>query len=180
MPPDLTTLRDEQLLQSVAESNEPAFGEIYERYQRPLFARAFGVLRCEGLAKDCTQDVFVSIWVKRESIEIENLKSYLHQAVRFQALKCLKRYNTTASLDERAIRIPSDLIPASKTLEFKDLRQFWEGRICALPPDQREVFTLHREQNLTYPQIARLLNISIKTVEKKMSLALRFLRRYKE
>jgi len=47
--------------------------------------------------------------------------------------------------------------------------------ISTLPDDQREIFVLHRTEGLTYSQIAERKNISIKTVEKKMSLALRHL-----
>src|SRR5579872_2190639 len=100
---DWSTIQDEQLLRSVAESSEAAFRELYERYQRPLFNKAVYFLGCENIAKDCLQDVFVSIWVKRESLAIGNLHHYLHQAIRFRALNFLRQNRSTIVLDHNAL-----------------------------------------------------------------------------
>ena len=62
------------------------------------------------------------------------------------------------------------------TLQYKELKNHLHNLIATLPEDQRLIFTLHREEGLTYQQIADRLDISIKTVEKKMSLALKHLR----
>src|SRR5580704_16250356 len=96
-------LTDELLLQSLSKNSdgsEAAFSELYKRYREPLLTKAVNFLGCENTAKDCLQDVFVSIWVKRETLEIHNLKSYLHQAVRFRALKCISHKKSFSGLDD--------------------------------------------------------------------------------
>lgn len=177
MPANLSHFRDDQLLERVAQHNADAFRELYERYQQPLLTRALHFLNCENSAKDCLQDVFVSIWVKREALVISNLNNYLHQAIRFRALRCLKSSRHAIRLDDRPPRLTDSFHP-SAALDYKELHLRLEARIHALPPDQQRIFLLHRDQGLTYAQIARRFGISVKTVEKKMSLALRFLRGY--
>jgi RNA polymerase sigma-70 factor (ECF subfamily) len=175
MPHKLNEYLDEQLLEELAESSEDAFRELYERYQGSLLTKAVTFLGCESTAKDCLQDVFVSIWIKRQSLAITNLNHYLHQAVRFRALRWLERTRLAEGLEERLLGGAEPFL-ASAALECKELRARLERRIDTLPPDQQTIFLLHREQNLTYAQIAQKLNISVKTVEKKMSLALKSLR----
>jgi RNA polymerase sigma-70 factor (family 1) len=178
MRTDLSTFQDEQLLQSVAESSEDAFRELYERYERPLFTKAVYFLGCQNSAKDCLHDVFISIWVKRESLTIENLHSYLHQAIRFRALKYLRSSRSTKYPGDEFLRL-TDHVLASDLLEYRELCTNLQTGINALPPGQRQIFLLHRDHGLTYAQIAARLSISVKTVEKKMSLSLQHLRRYK-
>jgi DNA-directed RNA polymerase specialized sigma24 family protein len=121
MPADLHTFRDDQLLRRVADSSEGAFRALYERYEGTLLNKAVYYLGCQHEAKDCLQDVFVSIWVKRESLQVENLYNYLHQAVRFRALRGLKYNRLAASLDERLPRLTDHFLP-SDALDYKELR----------------------------------------------------------
>ena len=173
MPAHIHRPRDEQqLLEHLALDSEDAFRE---RYEQTLLTKAFCYLVCEHDARDCLQDVFVSIWVKRSSLRIDNLHNYLHQAVRFRALRRRRENHQESSLDERLPRISDPFLP-SDALDYKDLHRRLSSRIRTLPTDQQRIFSLHRDEGFSYQQIAPRLNISVKTVEKKMSLALRFLR----
>jgi RNA polymerase sigma-70 factor (family 1) len=179
MRTDYSQLGDEQLLASLAESKEPAFSELYLRYKGQLFVTAVNFLHCENCAEDCLQDVFISIWVKRERLAIENLKSYLHQAVRFRAMNFIRQRKPWIFLDEAECMVAGNVSDSSAgfcVLECKELRRSMERIIQRLPDDQRKIFLMHREHQYTYPEIAVRLGISVKTVEKKMSMALRVLR----
>jgi len=179
MPTKLSHFHDDQLLERVAQNSEDAFRELYERYQGTLLTKAVHFLGCENSAKDCLQDVFISIWVKRETLVIGNLNHYLHQAIRFRALRSLQFSRLVASLDKRQLWHTDQFHPCN-ALDYKELHHRFETRIHALPPDQRRVFLMHRDEGLSYTQIARRLGISVKTVEKKMSLALRSLREFRD
>ena len=175
MLPDLSKYQDAQLLQLLADNREPALKELYDRYWDSLFAKAFNFLHNEDAAKDCVQEVFIWLWGHRQSVRIENVNSYLHQATRFQALKALREEKAATGFEQRLAGL-SDHILTSDALEFKELKTYLENLVNSLPEDQRLIFKLHREEALTYNQIAERLGISVKTVEKKMSLALRHLR----
>ena len=157
------------------QDNEPAFNELYDRFWESLFTKAYNFLREEEAAKDCVQDVFIWLWQHRHSVRIENVNHYLHQAARLQAIKALKEQKKVISLDDRLTHF-TGLILQDDTLGYKELKEILFKIISGLPADQQEIFLLNREQGLTYKEIAEQRNISVKTVEKKMSLALKQLR----
>jgi RNA polymerase sigma-70 factor (ECF subfamily) len=175
MRSDFSIYADKELLQLLAQSQETALGEIYSRYWESLYNKAFNFLRSVDAAKDCVQEVFVWLWIHRETVSIENLNSYLHQATRFQALKALRENKAAPEFDNRLTVFSNDIL-GSEALEYKELKDYLEKLINALPEDQRLIFKLHREESLTYNEIAQKLGISVKTVEKKMSQSLRYLR----
>jgi len=166
---------DEQLILLVGQDNEQAFNEIYDRFWDSLFSKAYNFLRREEAAKDCVQEVFIWLWQHRYTVKIENVNNYLHQAVRFQTFKVLKEQKTLISLDERLTEF-TGMILKDESHQYRELKEIIVNMLSLLPADQQEIFKLNREQGLTYKEIAEQKNISVKTVEKKMSLALKMLK----
>jgi RNA polymerase sigma-70 factor (ECF subfamily) len=177
MGADYKTYDDRELISLLAGGAEPALQELFDRYWESLFAKAYHFLDSEAAAKDCVQEVFIWLWQHRGTLAIENVKNYLHQAARFQALKALREQKAAKGFEHRLKQLTSSILQEN-TLEFKELKNLLESLIASLPEDQQLIFRLHREEALTYRQIADKLNISVKTVEKKMSLSLRYLRRH--
>jgi RNA polymerase sigma-70 factor (ECF subfamily) len=175
MASDYKTYADTELVRLMAEGEEPALRELFDRYWSSLFRRANNFLDNEDAAKDCVQEVFIWLWLHRDTLDIGNMEHYLHQATRFQAFKALREQKAAGNFESRLIQF-TETIMASDVLEFKELKAFLDSLIDSLPEDQRLIFRLHREESLTYKEIAERLNISVKTVEKKMSMSLRYLR----
>ena len=71
-----------------------------------------------------------------------------------------------------------DLDEANLEAVAEILRDMDDGLPCTLPPKRRQIFILSRQQGLTYPEIAKQLNLSVKTVEAQIMQALKFLRTY--
>src|SRR5207249_4815542 len=91
---NLPTASDEQLLRLLSEGNSQAFSEIYERYWEKLFISAEKILQNRAAAQDAVQEVFISLWNRRSTLQIEALQNYLFQAVRFQVFKCIRSEKT--------------------------------------------------------------------------------------
>lgn len=157
------------------QSDELAFAEIYNRYWKPLYSSAHNILQVKEAAQDAVQEVFISLWKRRCNIQIDLLQSYLHQAVRFQVFKAIRAEKTDQDFFNRLSLITRDILFEDPVL-FKELESLYQQLIRALPPDEQEIFLLHRDSGLTYKQIAEQKNISVKTVEKKMSRSLREIR----
>jgi len=166
---------DEQLLKLLTENDENAFSEIYNRYWKPLYHSVQNILHNTGPAQDAVQEVFISLWQRRCTVQIENLKAYLFQAIRFQVFKAIRADKAQANFYDRLTAVSREILQQDPIL-YKEMQQLIVSMIDALPEDQREIFLLHRTEGLTYNEIAVKKNISVKTVEKKMSLALRHLR----
>jgi RNA polymerase sigma-70 factor (ECF subfamily) len=136
---------------------------------------AENILRSPDVSKDIVQEVFTAVWQNRERLHILYPKAYLQQAIRFQVLKAIRSDRTDSEFYKRLAQVSQDMV-VENTLSYKELQRTVEELVQSLPDDCRQAFRLSREQNLTYHQIAERLNISVKTVEKKMSQSLRYLR----
>lgn len=169
------THTDTELLRMLSQHDEFAFAEIYNRYWKLLYTSAHNILQVKAAAQDAVQEVFISLWKRRADIQVEALQPYLHQAVRFQVFKAIRAEKTDQQFFNRLALITRDILFEDPVL-FKELETLYQQLILALPPDEQEIFRLHRDSGLTYKQIAEQKNISVKTVEKKMSRSLRELR----
>lgn len=170
-----STYNDEQLVSLLQQDEEPAFAEIYNRYWKSLYTSAVTILQVKTAAEDAVQEVFISLWRRRHEVQIESLKSYLYQAVRFQVFKAIRAEKADRDFFNRLSLVSRQLVTDDPLL-FKELEGIYKITLSSLPEDEKEIFRLHREAGMTYQQIADAKGISIKTVEKKMSQALRQLR----
>lgn len=166
---------DEGLLTFMRQGDVAAFTELYNRHFKSLYTVAENILRSPDVSKDIVQEVFTAVWQNRERLQIMYPKAYLQQAVRFQVLKAIRADKTDSEFYKRLAQVSQDMV-VENTFSYKELQRTVDELVQSLPDDCRQAFRLSREQNLTYHQIADKLNISVKTVEKKMSQSLRYLR----
>ena len=124
--------------------------------------------------EDIVHDIFTSIWIRREELNIQSLEAYLATAVKYKILEFLNKTinRTTPITDESSIDAHS---PADQ-LEVQIMNRLLQDKIRLLPEKCRIVFEQSRLEGKSNPEIARDLNISRKTVEKHISSALRQLR----
>lgn len=166
---------DEQLLQLLKDGDEAAFTEIYYRYWQVLVRTAFHILQDSEAVQDVVQNVFISLWLRRSEADIKNLNLYLRQAVRFSVFKAIREIRHDRTFYERLATVTVDIITDDPLL-FKEQQQLIQQLIDTMPHDWREAFLLSRENNMTYKQIAELLGVSEKTIEKRISRSLQFIR----
>lgn len=172
---DYSSLEDAELLLLLRKEHEDAFAEIYNRYWKLLYHTAYNIIQDQSIAQDIVQDVFIAVWQHRSTTEIRSLKAYLQQAVRFQVLKSIRAQKVDTLFYKRLAEVTADIIYENPLL-VKEQETFIKYILESLPEDCRYVFMLSREEHLTYKQIANKLNISEKTVEKKMSISLKLIR----
>ena len=172
---DYISFSDHELLNRMRLDDSQAFTEIYARYSESLFARAKTILQRSGNTADIVQQAFLSLWQRRKVAQIEHLGNYLHQSVRFLVFQAIKDGKAQQKFFDRVSQASHELLFTDPLL-FKELQSLIPEIMHGLPADQQRIFRMHREQQMTYQQIAEELNISIKTVEKKMSLALKSFR----
>ncbi len=172
---DLT--QDIELFLKLQEGDERAFKVLFQKYYSAmcLFARQY--LKDHEMAEEAVQDMFVRIWEKKQSLHIEtSVKNYLFRAVRNH---CLNQIQHEKIKSQYASRVQDsavqDIDPDQFYIEVNLLERI-EKSINSLPPKRQEIFRMSREQGLKYKEIAENLNISVKTVEAQMGLALKILR----
>ncbi len=154
-----------------------AYEEMFRRFQPALVKYAASMLYSVEDAREVVQDVFIKIWQKRDSLEFgEELKSYLYRSVRNQTLNKIQRNRIdTVSLDEKiyVLTQETDLRDDEKNRRLKEIFK----QIETLPPSCKEIFMMSRVEGLSHKEIAEILEISRKTVENQVGIALKKIRK---
>lgn len=168
---------DKELYKKLKEGDRLAFKALFQKYYAFLCHYAGQYLHGSDMAEETVQEFFVHLWEKRESLNIEtSVKPYFFRSIKNQCLNLLQHQKIknryTGKVMEAAHR---EADPEQYYMEV-DLIQRIEKSIESLPPKRQEIFRLSREQGLKYTEIAEELNLSVKTVEAQMGLALKHLR----
>ncbi len=163
------TLSDSQLVTRAKKGDDEAFCEIVRRYQRFVYRQAWAYLNDDEAAKDAAQDVFL---IAYEGIpylrENTALRRWLYQICRNHCLNIIRRRKL-----ERELRpeVPE------KSKSNMALRIILRGMISDLNDPYREVIILRYYHDLTYEQIAQVLDISLSTVKTRLFRAKKTLKR---
>jgi RNA polymerase sigma-70 factor (ECF subfamily) len=169
---------DIALFERIQKNDLPAYEIIFKRYYGELYRFAFSYLREATIAEEIAQEVFLYIWEKRKKITIQTtLKTYLYSAVKNKCLNYIRlelpRQQSTADISEVVIGISEKHHDEG---ENERLKKYIQTAINNLPTKCRQIFMLSRNAGMTYDEIAEELNLSKKTVENQMGIALKKLR----
>lgn len=166
--------KDPILFEGIKNGNEKLFNQAFERYYPCLCIYTDKIIHDFDLSRSIVQQVFVDLWIKRDKLHIDSLKAYLYQSVRNASLDVLKHRKAEmkylSSLQKNESGQFADL------LEEAELADRINSAIHKLPEKCREIFLLCRFEELKYAEIAERLNISVKTVEMQVGIALKKLR----
>jgi RNA polymerase sigma-70 factor (ECF subfamily) len=168
---------DQKIFEAIRLDDRHAFEQVFRESYRPLKAYAFRFVGDLPTAENIVQDVFLKLWQNRHSLVITtSLVHYLFRSVRNHSLN---------HLDKNKVRSGYLRLQLDRAQDNEDFSSFYpeigllekiESAICALPAKRQEIFRLAREEGLKYREIAEKLNLSVKTVETQMTLALKQLR----
>jgi RNA polymerase sigma-70 factor (ECF subfamily) len=162
---------------SIQPLNEHTLESLFRDHFVGLCKFAAGYVKDDEAAKEIVQDSFVTLWEKRDSIDLSKpVKSYLSTTVRNKCLNYLRDHKKF-STDLLALEhLTYETVYETDHLVESDIRDQIAAAIAELPERCREIFVLSRFQHLKYQQIADQLRISVKTVETQMSKALQHMR----
>jgi RNA polymerase sigma-70 factor (ECF subfamily) len=152
-----------------------AFKQLFDLYFDDV--RRYIFYRCgnDELATDIAQDTFLRIWEKKITVEHKTAKALLFKIASDLFVSSYRKekagfnfFNTFVPNEKN--RTPED------DINYKQLSKAYEKALKSMPEKQRVAFLMSRIEELKYKEIALQLGVSIKTVEKYMSLALEHLR----
>jgi RNA polymerase sigma-70 factor (family 1) len=169
----------QELLARLKNGDMLAFDQVYELYSHKLFSFVFKILKNEAEADDIVQEVFVKIWESRWSlVDFKLLNSYIFTIAYNHSIDHIrKRISNNKYLEHLKNSAVVNFTPTIiSQIEFNELHNQVEKLIANLPERQKQVYLLHREEGLTYPEIAEKMGISKNTVENHMVKALKYLR----
>lgn len=161
MPEDL--LYDEKgLLLKMAQGDELAFRQLFERYNKKLFTFAEEMLKSAADAEEVVQESFTKIWADRKNFaHIDNPGNYLYKMVRNRTLDHIRK----VARDKRLIdQVWANISQADHGLEEEILKKETQGLIeealSGLSDIKQKVYRLSREKEYTHDQIASFTGLS--------------------
>jgi RNA polymerase sigma-70 factor, ECF subfamily len=170
-------LSDRELLDRIRRGDQAAFEELFRTHYAALVGFAEGMVRRRDVAEEVVQEVLLNLWRRRETLQLEDsLRAYLYQSARNRALNHLRHERVVRDAAPRIVGEDSVAAAGAAALEEAEIAAAVRQAVSELPERCREVFELSRTEGLRYAEIARVLGISVKTVETQMGRALKALR----
>lgn len=172
-------LNDTQLMYLIRQDNELALQVLFDRHYDGLLELALHFIKNMALAEEVVADVFLKIWEKRKFLMIKKeVKPYLLVTAKNLSINMLskEKYSFHASPQ---MDTAGTVDPATE-MQYNEMFQQIDHLIAQMPTQRQLVFRLNRLDGLAYKEIAELMEISVETVQKHMSQAVRFMVQHKE
>ena len=168
---------DIKTLEALRCGDHKAFESIFIAYYNRIRVFIFGYIKSESDAEELTEDLFVSLWEKKTSIDIsKSFNSYLHTIARNAALNFLKhKYLHTAYVNNTQLSEYSDT--SEEDLIAKELGLQVDNIVDKMPTQRKQIYLLSRKEGLSNTEIAQKLNTTNRNVESQLSLALKEIRK---
>lgn len=168
---DLREIQDRIALHN----DEQAYKQLFHHFYASLYQFALSMVKSGQVAEEVVSDVFIHIWQKRAALtRIQNLKLYLFISTRNTSLNYLRQQKKDTLLpDDYRVQLRSVYFDPEQLLITAEMINRIQQAIHQLPPRCQLIFKLIKEDGLKYKEVAELLNLSVKTIENQMTLALR-------
>lgn len=161
----------------MSEATHNEFESLFRRHHKELCDVAFNIVKDSDAAKDIVQEVFLKLWKNRDQVSFgAQIKHYLFKATAHVSLNHL-RFNKKIVRIEKETPL-NELVTSMNTEEvgYKELEIRVRNAIDNLPPKCKTIYLLSRHEGMKYKEIAEILELSPKTVENQMGIALQKLR----
>lgn len=159
-------------------SDRAAFAEVFQTLNEPLLRYAWRLTNDEAAAQDIVQDAFLKLWQVRETLDDDrSLKAYLYRIVRNLALNHIRASAQHATPVEDTDTWSSEHdAPIDEALDAEILDRSMKRWVEEMPERRREAFLLSRNHGLSHEEIAQVMNLTPRTVNTHIVLALKDLR----
>ncbi|MDR7132118.1 RNA polymerase sigma factor (sigma-70 family) [Algoriphagus sp. 4150] len=180
--PKIGSYSDERALwQSLVKGNDLAFSNLYQRFSNLLFNYGMHFCYNRELVKDCIQELFTTIWNRRESLsEVDSVKYYLFKSFRNLLIRNINRDRKLfTDLDEgqEPIAFESSIEDDFVYLDYmKENERKVANALAKISKRQREILVLKYFNNLSYSEIADLMSITPASAHNLLSKALQCMR----
>lgn len=170
------------LCEKFKSGDKKSFEDVYRLYYPKLYNYGCKFTPDSHIVEDSIQEIFIWCWFNRQKLlEIKSVKNYLFVAFRHELLKiirtCLIHTDLSSSEEEFTLELAVDMYFISKEI-LNEQQNYLENALISLTSRQREVIFLKFFENMTYEDISKILNISIKATYKLLGRAIKLLRQY--
>lgn len=169
---------EKELLARIKSDDHSAFSILFRSYYKDLVFYGGSILAEKEVVEDIIQNLFLKLWNDRKQLTIEiSLKSFLLKAVKNSCLDEIRHRDIINKHQEFILQTHSYIGYDTDNYVFQsELRNRLNEAIHKLPQSLKETFELSRIRGMKYKDIAERQNVSVRTVEVRISKALNLLR----
>ncbi len=169
---------DKFLVNQLKNGNHKAFRKLFDTYRNDLFKFSLSMVHSKQYAEEIVQDVFLKVWIKRESLNPEmSFRAYIFTITRNKTLKFLKKAANNRKMREDVFYASQKIANTTDhSVRETELEIIKNKALNKLPPKRLLIFEMSRNEGKSYDVIAAELKISPHTVRNQMSKALETLR----
>ncbi|MEN5379796.1 RNA polymerase sigma-70 factor [Sphingobacterium kitahiroshimense] len=153
------------------EINKRRFEELFQLYWKRMYSFALKSLGDEDDAKEIVQEVFKSLWERRQHLQLQDAERYLLRSVKLKSLEFLRNKGNKERHHDLISNSKSELYE-DNNLYYKELKNHLDNAVDSFPTQCKNVYKLSRDEGLTNKEIANNLLISERAVEYHISRAL--------
>ena len=170
-------MNDASIREKLKQHDKSALQWLFDQYYTPLVHYALKIIADPESSEEIVQDVFIAIWKNRAKSDIQSYKAYLSRAVRNRCITYIhSAVKHHAPMEHDGVA--SQAYSHTPSMEYKELADALQEAENRLPKQTRLVFSLSRHSELTYQEISKELDISVKTVEYHISKAFKLIREF--
>jgi RNA polymerase sigma-70 factor (ECF subfamily) len=172
---DPSSYTDQQLVKKISTGNDQALAVLYSRFSKGIFNYALRLVRDHEAAEDVLQEVFVAVWQGADGFrQHSSVKTWIFRIAHYQAVNWLRRQRRLDSANDASPEFPEDPEEAMVVSWRADEVQ---SALDMLTPNHRATIELAFVHDLSYAEIAEVLDCPIGTVKSRMSHAIKQLGR---
>ena len=170
----------QSLIDRIRASDERAFRCLVDACSDDLLYYACCLLQQTETAEEVVSDVLLEVWKHRKTLhEIKDLRAWMVTLTHNRAVSCLRKEapaGRAVSLDDsESFQFASPLQPPDEAVISREALQRINEIIRSLPPKCRQAFVLAKIEGLSYKEIARIMDISVKTINIHIAKALQLI-----
>lgn len=162
----------------ISQGDDDAFTEVFRRYSSKVYGVALKMLKSEVEAEEVVQEVFISLWRARKRFNvIDNPEGYIFTTTYHAVYAHLRKISRDKDLLEEVIfQVVFKQNTTQDTIAARETGALIYEAIQQLPPQQRTVYELSKQKDLSYDEIATRLGLSKNTVRNHLAEAMKTIR----
>ena len=170
-------MTDADLIQRLISGDNEGYRKLVDTYQRLVFNACFNLLRHTSDSEDIAQDVFIEVFESIHQFRHESkLSTWLYRVSINKSLNHIRKQKTKSMISsiesfftgDKPVKLEVEDVSANDTphsIEYKERSRVLQSAISSLPDNQRIAFSLSKFDEISYQEIAEIMNLSLPAIE---------------
>lgn len=169
---------ERQLLARLIRGDMAGYEVLFHRYYPTFFTFIKGMTKDSALSEDIAQNIFMKVWINRETLDAEkSIRNYLFVLAKYEVYNYFRSKSRLVVPIDSGVEVKAPQFNDTyETIALKETIDIVEDIVNRMPPRRQNIFRMSRFKHIPNKEIADELNLSVRTVEKHLELAIRELR----